>query len=142
MTFGVGQLQFIDSLQFMNSSLNKLTANTSELWSAQCGACGEIKDGSIARDGKVAVTMGRCGKCEAEVRKQRPWVILVERLKHTIANSEDETAHLQAFHQRRHFTVGVMKQNVMKSQTQTTSMRRRYGRNSSAKHSATNTTFT
>ena len=42
MAFGVGQLQFIDSLQFMNSSLDKLTANTSELWSAQCGACGEV----------------------------------------------------------------------------------------------------
>jgi hypothetical protein len=27
MTFGVGQLQFIDSLQFMNSSLDKLVAN-------------------------------------------------------------------------------------------------------------------
>jgi len=38
--------------------------------------------------------MGRCGKCKAEVRKQRPWVTLVERLKLTIANSEDEAAHL------------------------------------------------
>jgi len=97
MTFGVGQLQFIDSLQFMNSSLDKLTANTSDRCSAQCGACGEvgeIKDGSIARDGNVAVTKGRRGKCKAEVRKQRPWCTLVERLKHTIANSEDETAHL------------------------------------------------
>jgi len=96
-TFGVGQLQFIDSLQFMNSSRDKLTADTSELWSAQCGACGEvgeIKDGSIARDGNVVVTMGRCGTCKAEVRKQRPWVTLAERLKHTTANSEDEIAHL------------------------------------------------
>jgi hypothetical protein len=54
MTFSLGQLQFIVSLQFMNSLLDKLVANTSELWMAKCSGCQktvEIKDGGIAREG-------------------------------------------------------------------------------------------
>lgn len=98
MAFSVGQLQFIDSLQFMNSSLDKLAANTSELWSAQCGLCGEtgdIKDGTILRDGDDVAITGWCGKCKSTLKKRRLWTTLVERFKHTLSNSEDDkAAHL------------------------------------------------
>lgn len=89
MTFSIGQLQFIDSLQFMNSSLDKLAANTSELWTATCGMCREPVGirGAIARDGDDVISSGKCGKCKADVSKRTPWTTLVTRFPHMIAQT-------------------------------------------------------
>jgi len=112
MTFGFGQLQFIDSLQFMNSSLERLASNL------------QTEDLSIMSRGLADMEISLLRRKDVHPYE---YVDGFERF------GETQLPSKAAFY--RHLSSRA-------SATQTTITRRQYGRHSSAKHSATTTTFT
>jgi hypothetical protein len=97
LTFSIGQLKFIDSLQFLNSSLDSLSGNLHELAPVCCGkptVLGRLKR-SMA--GSVISSTGRCKYCGAVKRKHTAWESLKTKFRVTTASLETE-AHSKVPH--------------------------------------------
>lgn len=97
MSFSIGQLRFIDSLQFLNTSLDKLAANNSELWSTSCKSCArtaEIKDGVLRRDRVNVISSGLCGHCKMPISKHTSSEVLADRFPYVTSQEPIEQTHL------------------------------------------------
>lgn len=96
------KLMFIDSLQFMNSSLDRLVSNTSELWMTKCTHAAHKGNKNIEISGKISydkdknevITSGKCKQCDIKVKKRTSWDTLAARFPHTLSSPSKKNSLL------------------------------------------------